>query len=178
MVVRADVLATPALLFESDRKKIHLAIDQTQPGAAPLNLQEALDFAAQAQKVQAQRPGEIVFIGAGRIPSEQAARLNAPANFRLIADRRPYRARRIAKSQRASRHGRSRCLGSLHRREELRSGGPFRSHDCRLRRIARGNSPLRSEAGRRRRRDVSASKRAPPDGWKTRLARTGHFPPG
>jgi hypothetical protein len=85
MVVRADVLATPALLFESDRKKIHLAIDQTQPGAASLNLQAALDFAAQAQKVQAQRPGEIVFVGAGRIPSEQAARVNAPANFRLIA---------------------------------------------------------------------------------------------
>jgi hypothetical protein len=85
MVVRADVLATPALLFESDRKKIHLAIDQTQPGVAPLNLQQALDFGAQAQRVQAQRPGEIVFIGAGRIPGEQAARLNAPANFRLIA---------------------------------------------------------------------------------------------
>ncbi len=45
MVVRADVLATPALLFESDRKKIQLAIDQTQPGAASLNLQGALDFA-------------------------------------------------------------------------------------------------------------------------------------
>src|ERR1700735_3799345 len=85
MVVRADVLATPALLFDSDRKKIHLAINQTQPGAAPLNLPDALDFAVQAQKVQAQRPGEIVFIGAGRIPSEQASRLNAPANFRLIA---------------------------------------------------------------------------------------------
>ncbi len=84
MVVRADVLATPALLFESDRQKIHLAINRTQPGVAPLNLQQALDFAAQAQKVQAQRPGEIVFIGAGRIPSEQAARLQAPANFRLI----------------------------------------------------------------------------------------------
>jgi hypothetical protein len=85
MLVRADVLATPALLFESDRKKIHLAIDQTQPGVAPLNLQQALDFAARAQKVQAQRPGEIVFIGAGRISSEQAARLTAPANFRLIS---------------------------------------------------------------------------------------------
>jgi hypothetical protein len=35
--------------------------------------------------VQAQRPGEIVFVGAGRIPSDQAARLVAPANFRLIA---------------------------------------------------------------------------------------------
>src|SRR5271156_6819672 len=84
MVVRADVLATPALLFESDRRKIHLAIDQTQPGAAPLNLQEALDFSAQAQKVQAQHPGEIVFVGAGRIPSEQAARLTPPSNLRVI----------------------------------------------------------------------------------------------
>lgn len=84
MLVRADVLATPALRFESDRKKIHLAIAQTQPGAAPLNLQEALDFASHAQKVQAQRPGEIVFVGAGRVAAEQAARLIAPANFRLI----------------------------------------------------------------------------------------------
>ena len=85
MVVRADVLATPALLFEADRSKIHSAIDQSQPGVAPLNLQEALDFAGRAQRVQAQQPGEIVFVGAGRISSEQAARLNAPANFRLIS---------------------------------------------------------------------------------------------
>jgi hypothetical protein len=85
MVVRADVLATPALLFESDRNKIRVAIQQTQPSAAPLNLQAALDFAVQAQKVQAQRPGEIVLVGAARVPSEQAAGLNAPANFRLIA---------------------------------------------------------------------------------------------
>lgn len=85
MVVRAGVLATPALRFESDRKKIHLAIDQTQPGAAPLSLQPALDFAAQAQKVQSQRSGEVVFIGAGRIPTEEAARLTAPPNFRFIS---------------------------------------------------------------------------------------------
>jgi len=85
MVVRADVLATPALLFQSDRKKIHIAIDQTQPGAASLNLQQALNFAVQAQRVQAERPGEIVFVGAGRIPGDEAARLTPPANFRLIA---------------------------------------------------------------------------------------------
>jgi hypothetical protein len=84
MVVRAGVLATPALLFESDRKKIDLAIDQTQPGAASLNLEGALDFARRAQRVQAQRPGEIVFIGAARIPSEESARLNPPSNFRFI----------------------------------------------------------------------------------------------
>jgi len=84
MVVRAGLLATPALLFESDRKKIQLAIDQTQPGAASLNLQGALDFARRAQRVQSERPGEIVFIGAARIPSDEAARLEPPANFRFI----------------------------------------------------------------------------------------------
>jgi hypothetical protein len=84
MVVRAGVLATPALLFESDRKKIQLAINQTQPGAASLNLQGALDFAQRAQRIQAQHPGEIVFIGAARIPSDEAGRLDAPANFRFI----------------------------------------------------------------------------------------------
>jgi hypothetical protein len=85
MVVRAGVLATPALLFESDRKKIELAIDRTQPGASSLNLQGALDFASRAQRVQAQRSGEIVFIGAARIPGEAAARLDPPANFRFIS---------------------------------------------------------------------------------------------
>lgn len=85
MLVRANVLATPALLFESDRKKIHLAIDRSQPSAAPLNLQQALDFAAQAQRVQAERPGEIVFVGAGRVSSDDSTRLSAPANFRWIA---------------------------------------------------------------------------------------------
>lgn len=85
MVVRADVLATPALLFESNRKKIHQAIDQSQPSAAPLNLQQALDFARQAQNLQTQRPGEIAFIGAGRVPNDEASRLAAPANFRWIA---------------------------------------------------------------------------------------------
>jgi hypothetical protein len=84
MVVRAGVLATPALLFESDRNKIQLAISQTQPGAASLNLQGALDFARRAQRVQAQSPGEIVFIGAARIPSDEAAHLDPPANFRFI----------------------------------------------------------------------------------------------
>lgn len=85
MLVRAGVLATPALLFESDRKKIHASIDQSQPGASPLNLQQALDFAEQAQRMQAQRPGEIVFVGSARIPADQANRLAAPPNFRFIS---------------------------------------------------------------------------------------------
>ncbi len=44
MVVRADVLATPVTLFESDRQKIQQAIDQTQPGAAPLKHPRGIGF--------------------------------------------------------------------------------------------------------------------------------------
>jgi hypothetical protein len=85
MVLRADVLATPATVFESDRGKIQQAIDQTQPGAGPLNVQQALDFARQAQKLHSQHPGEIALIGAARVSNEEAALANAPANLRVIS---------------------------------------------------------------------------------------------
>jgi hypothetical protein len=85
MVLRADVLATPATPFESDRLKIQEAIDQTEPGAGPLNVESALEFAQQAQKLQTQRPGEIVLIGAARISSDEAAMANPPQNLRVIS---------------------------------------------------------------------------------------------
>src|SRR5579871_6832509 len=84
MVVRADVLATPAILFESNRAKIQQAIDQTQPSAGPLNIDEALQFAARAQRLRAQRPGEIVFIGSGRIAADEVPS-SIPPNFRYIS---------------------------------------------------------------------------------------------
>ena len=84
MVVRADALATPATLFESDRQRIQQAIDQTQPGAAPLNIESALEFAQQAQRLHAQRPGEIAFVGAGRVASDTPLSLASPANLRVI----------------------------------------------------------------------------------------------
>jgi len=84
MVVRADVLATPATLFENDRQKILQAIDQTQPGAAPLNLEQALDFARQAQRLHSQQPGEIVLIGAGRVVGDEAALPAPPPNLRFV----------------------------------------------------------------------------------------------
>ncbi len=84
MIVRADALATPATLFESDRSKLERVIDQTQPGAAVLNLEQALVFAREAQKMQAQRPGEIAFAGAGRIPAN-APPPQLPANLRVLS---------------------------------------------------------------------------------------------
>ncbi|MGI8743701.1 MAG: vWA domain-containing protein [Bryobacteraceae bacterium] len=83
MLVRADALATPATPFESDRGKLEQAIDQSQPGASVLNIEQALQFAEQSQKLNAKRAGEIVFSGAGRIPAD-AAVSQTPANFRLL----------------------------------------------------------------------------------------------
>jgi len=85
MVLRADILATPATAFESDRFKIQQAIDQTLPGAGPLNIQQALDFARQAQKLHSQHAGEIALIGAARISSEEASLATAPPNLRVIS---------------------------------------------------------------------------------------------
>jgi len=67
MLVRADGLATPATSLESDRKTVITAIDQSRPGAAALNLEQALAFAAQVEKRSARRVGEVVFAGAGRV---------------------------------------------------------------------------------------------------------------
>jgi len=85
MVVRADVLATPATLFESDRRKIRQAIDQSQPGGAALNIGAALEFAQQAQRIRAQHSGEIVFVGAGRVSADENPTLAIPANLRSIS---------------------------------------------------------------------------------------------
>ncbi len=84
MLVRADALATPATAFESNRGVLQSAIQQSQPGASALNLAQALEFADRAQKLQSQRAGEIVFIGAGRVSEEEAALAGLPANLRVI----------------------------------------------------------------------------------------------
>jgi len=84
MLVRADALATPATAFESNRGVLESAIQQSQPGASALNLAQALEFADRAQKLQSQRPGEIVFVGAGRVSEEEAGLSALPANLRVI----------------------------------------------------------------------------------------------
>ena len=84
MLVRADALATPATAFESSRSILESAIQQSQPGASALNLAQALEFADRAQKLQSQRAGEIVFVGAGRVSEEEAALSALPANLRVV----------------------------------------------------------------------------------------------
>ncbi len=84
MVVRADALATPVTAFEADRKVLEDAIRLSQPGASALNLSQALEFAQRAQKLQAQRAGEIVYAGAGRVPEVESSLTTVPSNLRVL----------------------------------------------------------------------------------------------
>ncbi len=85
MLIRADALATPATVFESNRGLVEDAIQESQAGASALNLVQALDFAQRAQKLESQHPGEIVFVGAARVPQAEAELATVPENFRVIS---------------------------------------------------------------------------------------------
>ncbi len=89
MLVRADALATPATAFESDFGVVEEAIRRSQPGWSALNLEQALEFAQRAQRLQSQRAGEIVFAGAARVPEEQAELADLPSNLRVLLSGAP-----------------------------------------------------------------------------------------
>ncbi len=89
MIVRADALATPATAFESNRQVLDDAIRQSQPGASALNIEQALEFAQRAQRLQSQRAGEIVFAGVGRVPETEATPAAVPSNLRVLAVNAP-----------------------------------------------------------------------------------------
>jgi hypothetical protein len=86
MLVRADALATPATAFEANRGKVETAIADSEPGATALNLEQAFDFARQIQSLSARRPGEIVFIGSGRVSEAEATALAGASvpNLRIL----------------------------------------------------------------------------------------------
>src|SRR5260370_10767387 len=67
MLVRADALATPVTAFDANHEAVHDAIQQPRPGAAALNLEQALAFASQTQKLNAKHSGEVVYVGPGRV---------------------------------------------------------------------------------------------------------------
>lgn len=85
MVVRTDALATPATVFESDRTVLGDAIQHSRPSSSALNIAQALAFAQQIQKLHARQSGEIVFVGAGRIPEYDAGLSRpGPPNLRVV----------------------------------------------------------------------------------------------
>jgi len=85
MLVRADALTTPATAFESSRAKLEQAISRSAPGATALNLDQAFAFARQEQALGAGRPGEIVYVGPGRIAAESnLTSVPIPKNLRVL----------------------------------------------------------------------------------------------
>ncbi|MDP9114985.1 MAG: BatA and WFA domain-containing protein, partial [Acidobacteriota bacterium] len=84
MLVRADALVTPVTQFESNKGAVTEAIRRSRPSTSALNLEQALEFAQQAQKLQAQKAGEIVLVGAARIPKPENE-IAVPANLRVIS---------------------------------------------------------------------------------------------
>jgi hypothetical protein len=86
MLVRADALATPATVFESDRHKVEAAIQASEPGATALDLDQAFAFARHIQSQQGRRSGEIAFIGSGRTGERDSGTAQpTPRNLRVIA---------------------------------------------------------------------------------------------
>jgi hypothetical protein len=84
MLVRADALTTPATSFEPDHRKVDAAILASTPGSTALNLDQAFTFVQRLQQ-SGGRPGEIAFIGSGRIAGrEGGAPLPALRNLRVI----------------------------------------------------------------------------------------------
>lgn len=86
MLLRADALATPATRFESSRARVDEAIFRTQPSSSALNVDQALQFAQQALRLQGRRAGEIVYAGAGRISGVESADTvrQLPQNLRVL----------------------------------------------------------------------------------------------
>jgi Aerotolerance regulator N-terminal len=85
MVVRADALATPATVFEPDRRKIAAAILQSNPGSTALNLEQALAFSRRIQSQSGRRPGEIALVSTGHVAGNDSTITAAPPrNLRFI----------------------------------------------------------------------------------------------
>ncbi len=84
MLVRSDALATPATSFELDRGIVETALRETQSSASSLNLALVLDFAERAQSLQTDRPGEVVYIGPGRVNSADTNITRYPKKLRVI----------------------------------------------------------------------------------------------
>jgi hypothetical protein len=87
LVVRADALATPATAWELDRRNVARAVLESQPGATALNMSQSLQFARELQRNSGSLPGEIVYVGPGRISSHEANNMTLPdiPQFRVLA---------------------------------------------------------------------------------------------
>lgn len=86
-VIRTDALPTPLTPFTSSREEAARAIQEARPSSSALELTPAFELAAQALRLHAARPGEIVY--AGPLHALDEDRLAPPPNLRLLATAAP-----------------------------------------------------------------------------------------
>ena len=134
MLVRADALATPATAFEPDRRKLEAAIAASQPGATALNLDQALAFARHIQSQEGAARGRD---RVRRRPGARPSAIPEPPRRRPQPSRPPgagcHRELRPAQGRRAPLRHRSRPVGDLRLRAQLRNRAPHRDAVARFR---------------------------------------------
>jgi hypothetical protein len=69
--------------MDSDRRAVEKAIDESRPGAAALDLQQAFGFAEQVRRLHAKRAGDVVYVGPGRV-GEGGMPLQTPMGLRIL----------------------------------------------------------------------------------------------
>ncbi len=87
LLLRADGLPMPATRFTADRRELQQAIQGSRAGATALDLPAALELARSQQRLGSSRPGEIAFIGSGRLSAvleERVASAAGDSNLRAI----------------------------------------------------------------------------------------------
>jgi hypothetical protein len=85
MLVRADALATPATVFEPERRKVEAAILASNPSSTALNLDQALAFARRIESQSGRRAGEIALVSTGHIAGADSSTAPVlPRNLRFL----------------------------------------------------------------------------------------------
>lgn len=89
MVVRAGALTTPVTGFETERRKLVTAIQESKPAGGALALDQAFALGVQAQRMQARQAGEIVYAGNPRVGASLLGSVQPPPNLRVLPVEEP-----------------------------------------------------------------------------------------
>jgi Aerotolerance regulator N-terminal/von Willebrand factor type A domain len=83
LLVRAGGLITPVTTFTPDHRELLDRIRESQPSFTALSLSDAIGFARRAQSWSGGQPGEIVYVGPGRVSAGDDA-VASVGNLRVL----------------------------------------------------------------------------------------------
>ena len=83
LVARVSGIASPLTSFTNDEGKLLRAVDGTESDFSALNLDQAFEFAHQAQTWSSGRPSDVIYIGPS-ISAEEAPTVKQPDRLRVI----------------------------------------------------------------------------------------------